>query len=259
MEKSFSIAPKYSRPPRPAQYLLRVDDLCPTVDADRWRSLAALIAEFAIDPLLAVVSDNRDPDLMRSEADPAFWDQMRAMAARGATIGLHGYRHLRHSRNGGILGLARHTEFAGVAEEMQRQWIASGIEILRAQGLNPAVWVAPRHGFDAATLRALPHCGIRAISDGFARLPHSHAGLLYIPQQLWAGVDKAVGVWTICVHPNTMSDAELAALRGFLRLHAARFTSFERVAAEYMETILSPGEKLRAAASWLRQRVKRLP
>ena len=258
IEKRLNIASKYSWPPRPAQYLLRVDDLCPTVDAEKWRSLAALIAEFDIDPLLAIVPDNRDPDLIQSKPDPAFWDQMRAMAARGATIGLHGYRHLCQSRNGGILVLAPYTEFAGVPEEMQRHWIAHGLDILRAQGLNPAVWVAPRHGFDAATLRALRSCGIGAISDGFARLPHTRDGLLFIPQQLWAGIRKNSGLWTICLHPNTMSDDDLAALRGFLRQHAARFTSFERVAAEFRGTTLSPVERLRAAATWLRQLAKKL-
>ena len=63
----------------PFHYLLRLDDLCPTVDRERWRKFRSLIAEFALRPILAVVPDNRDPGLDFSPPDPAFWDQMRAL------------------------------------------------------------------------------------------------------------------------------------------------------------------------------------
>ena len=49
--------------PAPAEYLLRCDDLCPTTPRERWRRLEALIQEFSLQPILAVVPDNRDPEL----------------------------------------------------------------------------------------------------------------------------------------------------------------------------------------------------
>jgi len=72
----------------PAQYLLRIDDLCPTVSAERWQKFQSLIEEFRLRPILAVVPDNRDPELQVSPPDPAFWDCMRALEAAGAAIGL---------------------------------------------------------------------------------------------------------------------------------------------------------------------------
>jgi len=249
---------RYGLPPRPAEYLLRVDDLCPTVDAERWQRLAALIAEFGIRPILAVVPENRDPELVVSPDDPGFWAQLRTMEVGGAAIGLHGYRHLCQSSSGGVLGLARRTEFAGVSEPIQREWIGLGLEILRSHGLSPAIWVAPRHGFDAATIRALRAWGIMAISDGLARLPYEQAGMLRIPQQLWAGVEKDAGVWTICVHPNTMDEREFARLREFVAARADRFTSVERVKAEFTGLSLSRSERVRAVVSGLRMRARRL-
>jgi len=57
----------------PAQYLLRIDDLCPTVSAERWQQFQSLIEEFRLRPILAVVPDNQDPELKVSPPDPAFW------------------------------------------------------------------------------------------------------------------------------------------------------------------------------------------
>ena len=161
----------------PAQYLLRIDDLCPTVSAERWQQLQSLIEEFRLQPILAVVPDNQDPELQVSPPDPAFWDRMRALEAAGAAIGLHGYRHLCVSRGRSLVDLHRISEFAGVPAATQRAWIGEGMRILRGHGLDPKIWVAPRHGFDANTLAALREEGILALSDGFARAPFLRSGI----------------------------------------------------------------------------------
>src|SRR5579863_10035621 len=100
--------------PTPAQYLLRVDDLCPTVHADRWHALEVLIEEFEIKPILGIVPDNRDPELCQSAPNPEFWPQMRALESAGASIGLHGFRHLCASRGCSLVPIHRISEFAGV-------------------------------------------------------------------------------------------------------------------------------------------------
>ena len=98
--------------PSPAQYLLRIDDLCPTVHAHRWSRLRLLIQEFGIRPILAVIPDNQDRDLDASPPSPEFWNQIRAMEAAGATIALHGFRHLCHSSAKSLMPL----KFTGAIE-----------------------------------------------------------------------------------------------------------------------------------------------
>jgi hypothetical protein len=237
--------------PRPAQYILRCDDLCPTASQPRWQRFLCLIDEFRIQPILAVVPDNQDPVLQLSPPDPEFWKRIRALEKAGASIGLHGFRHLSKSRGGSLLALHRTTEFAGVPEDTQRQWIHAGLQILRGHGLNPRIWVAPRHGFDAQTLRALREEGIDVLSDGFARVPFCRGGLTWIPQQLWEPVEKTHGLWTICVHPDTAEDSLVDRLRAFLREHAAQFTSVERVLTELCPTRLGMAERVHEAlALW---------
>jgi predicted deacetylase len=230
--------------PKPAQYLLRLDDLCPTHSAARWGQFRKLIEEFGIRPILGVIPDNRDPQLNGSPYDPRFWNQMREMESAGATIAVHGYQHRCHSLGESLLGLDRRSEFAGVDPDTQRAWIRAGFEILRGKGLDPRLWIAPRHGFDRNTLGALHAEGVEYISDGFARVPHRRHGVIWLPQQLWSPVKKSKGLWTICLHPHTAKDMDVERLRGFLMTHSLQFTSFDRVAMEFDGRTLGFDERM---------------
>jgi predicted deacetylase len=225
--------------PTPAQYLLRFDDLCPTLLPEPWRRLVGMMEQYEIRPILAVVPENHDPLLAAANPDPGFWAQMRSMQAAGASVALHGYRHICNSFGNSLLPLHKRSEFAGVPAETQRLWIRAGVEILRGHGLDPKIWVAPRHGFDRTTLEVLRGEGILILSDGLARRPLLRGGLAWIPQQLWAPVEKTKGVWTICLHSNSASGAQLEDLEGFLRQHANQFTSVDRLLAEFPAA--SPG------------------
>ena len=182
---------------------------------------------------------------------------MRAMEAAGATIALHGFRHICASNGRSLLPYGLPSEFAGVCEATQRDWTRSGLAVLRSQGLAPRLWVAPRHGFDRRTLRALRSQGFRSLSDGLARVPFTRGGLVWIPQQLWAPIEKAAGLWTICVHPNTAQAEDLQEMRAFLRLHAAQFTSVDRVLEELRPSRLGPVETIYASLADWRMRLAR--
>jgi len=49
---------------------------------------------------------------------------MRTLEAAGATITLHGYRHLCRSKGKSLVPLHSHSEFAGVPQELQRNGFA---------------------------------------------------------------------------------------------------------------------------------------
>lgn len=227
-----------------AQYLIRLDDLCPTMSKDRCSRLLSILDRYKIRPILAVVPDNQDRDLMVEKPDSEFWDRMRSFEAAGATIAMHGYQHVCQSCAPSLLGLHEDTEFAGVDEMKQREWIRTGLEILRGYGLSPRLFVAPRHGFDRATLRALWREGLGFLSDGFANRPFLRWDVVWIPQQLWEPIARKEGLWTICIHPNTALSPFEDKLDRFLREFAGQFTSFDRVLNEYEPEELDWVERL---------------
>ena len=229
----------------PAQYLLRFDDLCPTMSRHSWSRFADLIARHKLRPILAVVPDNRDPDLMIDDPDPDFWEGMRSLESAGATIAMHGFRHLCRSTGKSILSLHRNSEFAGIDETTQRQWIREGLAILRGRGLSPRLFVAPRHGFDHVTLSALVDQGLGILSDGLAVRPFTRDEVIWIPQQLWEPVQKHFGLWTICIHSNT-APAEFAERLGmFLENSSERVTSLAQILKDFEPTELEWTERFR--------------
>jgi peptidoglycan/xylan/chitin deacetylase (PgdA/CDA1 family) len=238
-----------------ATYLLRFDDLCPTMSKQRFDAFMVLAERYGIRPVLAVVPDNQDAELKIDDPDPTFWSRMRDLQAAGATIALHGYRHSCSSSGRSLLRLHSRSEFAGVPEETQRKWIQDGLATLRTNGLSPRLFVAPRHGFDSATLRALRHEALGFLSDGFASRPFTRGGVLWIPQQLWEPVKKPRGLWTICLHTNTAQPGLLEKLDCFLREYADQFTNFDQLISEEQPTELRWNERLHEALAL--QRVRR--
>ena len=243
--------------PKPAQYLLRFDDVCPTMEKHRWQRLRALVSEFGLRPILAVIPDNQDPEMECSSPDPEFWAQMREMEAAGATIAAHGYQHLCENFGENLIGLLNRSEFAGLPLKLQRQRVAAGIEVLRAHGLTPRLWIAPRHSFDWNTLRAVRLEGLGFISDGLARVPFTRGGVTWIPQQLWSPVHKPKGLWTICIHSNTAQKSKFVELQSFVRRHSAQFTSFDRVLEEFEPMELGLGERMYEMYATWRIRIHR--
>jgi len=189
-------------------YLLRFDDICPTMDWRVWNKIEPVMVALGIRPILAVVPDNRDPILMIDQAVDDFWERVRQWQARKWTIALHGYQHRYVNNNGGILKLAEKSEFAGLSKAEQEAKLRAGLAKFAEEGVRADAWVAPSHSFDETTVQLLPQVGIRVISDGFSRLPfESKEGVMWVPQQLWWFRPRKHGVWTICFHSNEFNDA----------------------------------------------------
>ena len=226
-----------------AEYLLRFDDFCPTMNHEKWKQLADLLDHYGIKPIVAVVPDNEDYSLEFAPEDPSFWDRMNRLQANGYVIALHGYQHVCNVRGHSMVRLHALTEFAGASEPEQRYKIDE-MRVLQSHGLTPQIWVAPRHGFDRTTVKLLGQLGITTISDGFARYPFQLEGALWIPQQLWDVKEIAQGVWTVCCHPNTLAERSLDHLRTFLHAHHSQFTTVEEVRQRWSTRQHSLGDRI---------------
>src|SRR5262245_40457250 len=102
------------QPKKITSYLLRFDDLCPTMNWSIWSEIEAILIEYGIRQILAVVPDNQDPVLQVDSPANDFWKHVRHWQNRGWTIGLHGYQHRYVSSHPGIVTLRKKSEFAGL-------------------------------------------------------------------------------------------------------------------------------------------------
>lgn len=194
-----------------------MDDACPTMDRKKWQMMEDLLDEFGIKPIVAVVPDNQDPELIIDPVDPAFWSKVRSWQKKRWTIAMHGCTHLMRATDAEIIiPFHRRSEFAGATFEVQSAAIKRSWTIFAEQGVEPTVWVAPAHSFDRLTLEALKQeTPIRIISDGIAADSYFEHDFHWVPQQLWTLRERTSGLWTACLHPNSMDENE------FFYLHSA--------------------------------------
>jgi predicted deacetylase len=191
-------------------YIIRFDDICPTMNWAVWNQIESLLDKHSIRPILAVVPDNVDQNLIVDYPCLDFWEQVRRWQSKGYAIALHGYQHKYINDSSGLMRLTSQSEFAGLSREEQEVKLRSGLEIFKNHGVHADAWVAPSHSFDQNTLDVLKDIGIKVISDGLWRRPViDKNSMIWIPQQLWNFCDKTSGLWTVCFHHNGWDKSKL--------------------------------------------------
>jgi len=245
-----------------AKYLIRFDDICPTMNWETWAAIENVLLEFKIQPMLAVVPDNQDPHLQVAPARPDFWQQVRRWQNLGWTIGLHGYQHRYVTTDAGMVGLNHYSEFAGLPVATQEAKLQKGLAIFERERVRAEVWIAPAHAFDAATIQALKKLRINFISDGFFVFPRVEPdGMLWVPQQLWGFRSLPFGVWTVCYHHNEWTPGDMAKFRQDLQQYKDAITNFNDViktARNYRHNYFAPAlNAFFLAAMTVKRRLRR--
>jgi predicted deacetylase len=216
------------------RFLLRFDDICPTMRWTIWNDVENILKKTGVRPILAVVPDNQDEELIFDPPDALFWERVRAWQALGWTIGLHGYQHRYVTNELGMFGRTGRSEFAGLPADVQEAKLSNAVQIFREHNVSPEVWVAPAHSFDAHTVTALAKLGIRTISDGYALYPYRDSnGITWIPQQMGRFRKLSIGLWTVCHHTNDWTSREVEQFDRDLTTFASHFTSMPDVLQNY--------------------------
>lgn len=210
------------------QYLLRLDDACETMDAEKWGRIEKILHSRNIKPLIAVIPNNQDPELKNSFGNKEFWSHLKELERIGWEICMHGNTHIYHTRSGGLNPVHNRSEFAGLSLETQREEIRKGFLEFSKNNILPRIFSAPSHTFDNNTLLALKkETPIRIISDTISFNPYLKNDFCFIPNQfsrvrnIWLP-----GLFTFSYHPGTMKDSDFQYLEKFLDLHGRRFLCF---------------------------------
>tara|TARA_B100000963_G_scaffold137846_1_gene119937 strand:+ start:15478 stop:16260 length:783 start_codon:yes stop_codon:yes gene_type:complete len=195
-----------------AKYIFRLDDATANIDLKKWKIIEDIFDSFSIKPIVAVVPNNKDPQLKYSKSNPYFWKLVNRWEKKGWTIAMHGYEHIYHyvDRKKLIIPYYNKSEFGGISLNEQKKKISKSSKIFKKYQISPSVWIAPGHSFDRNTLTALKQeTDIRIVSDGIALSTYYENDLHFIPQQLWEIKIKDSGIWTICMHPDTMTMSDI--------------------------------------------------
>jgi len=214
-----------------SQFILRFDDICPGMNWGKFERIKKIAEAFDIPCLLGVIPACSDPALISIDkqiSEKVFFDKIRRYQLSGDTIAQHGWRHIYHNDNVGILGLGCKSEFAGRTFQQQRHDLECGKQKLLTEKCWNPVFMAPGHSFDEATLAALVDLEFIAITDGIALSPFICRDLVWVPQIFASGWELPLGTYTLCVHSETASEKFIQRLFKFIERNYKSFISFEQ-------------------------------
>ena len=161
--------------------LIRFDDICPTMDYIQWGRAMDVLEKYNIKPLIGVIPDCQDPDLMIAPPHSDFWEYRKELQNRGFAIAMHGYIHVYDTKVRGEVNHSYHSEFAGHPYEVQYEKIKKGKEILRNHGVESDIFFATAHSYDDNTIRALSANGFKYMSDGLGMKAVNRHGVKCLP------------------------------------------------------------------------------
>ena len=211
---------------------VRLDDITSDMDWERFLRFKALLDEYQIKPLIGVVPDNQDDNLItkpKSDKAPAdFWTDVKELQEEGWIVAMHGYRHIYATSKGGMFPLNNFSEFAGVSYEKQKQMLSEGKAILKANGIETDFFMAPAHSYDKNTLKALKETGFQKITDGFGDEPYLWKGLVFYPISFRLGstMKKKEGYSTMVIHTDTISEEEMQKYENYFKRKEVRWISY---------------------------------
>lgn len=219
-----------------SKYLLRFDDLHERMNFKNFLKIKRSVDDMGIKSILGVIPDCKDQKLISGQIDRhTFFHLIRSYKMNGDSIAQHGYQHLYHTDDSGLLGINKASEFAGLSYTAQLSSIKKGMEILQKQGVWEPIFMAPSHSFDLNTLQSLKELGFKYLTDGYGVRPHVIYGLTLIPQLTSKPIPFIRGVQTMCLHTDTMSESDLAKTIRFIEKNKKHFVDFQNVALNVAE------------------------
>tara|TARA_A100001015_G_scaffold102514_1_gene113861 strand:- start:1227 stop:2003 length:777 start_codon:yes stop_codon:yes gene_type:complete len=242
-----------------AKYIIRLDDASHFSNFKKWDAIERILEKYDIKPIVAVIPKNMDNSIFYSKYRSDFWTIIKRWDTKGWNIAIHGYKHIFHyvERNKLIFPFYNRSEFAGLTLNEQRQKINKSNEIFLKNKINPKIWISPGHCMDNITLEAIKlETEIKIISDGISFYPYSFRGLHFIPQQLWKLKKKFFGIWTICLHPDTMSESEIKEFDKSLSLFVKKNDFLDLNKIDFTERTKSFFDKLFNLFFWIKYEIK---
>lgn len=223
-----------------SKHIFRLDDIAENMNWENYFFLKRIFKKYNVKPIIGVIPNNKDDELKKySKSDFNFWDEIREVQNMGWSIALHGYNHKYETKSSGILNINNRSEFAGLPFERQNEKIKLGKKILQENGIKIDAFMAPAHSFDNLTIECLLANGINTVTDGYGLYPYYYRGILFVPQLLSRPRKMPFGVFTWCMHPNTMSKDSIRDIEKFIKNNKGDIITFQEAKEMTQNNILN--------------------
>ena len=209
--------------------LIRLDDVAENMNWPLMKKCEKLFDKHNIKPLLGVVSNNQDPELLAYQKNDNFWSQVRSWKAKNWEIAMHGYTHIydKDTDKKDYFNYGGKSEFFGHTYEEQYSRIQKSLEIFQKENIEVRSFFAPNHTYDKNTFSALKKNDIRNIVDGYGLMPFSKYNLNFIPQLFYKEIFLPFGIQSTQIHLNYWNESDFEKFQNFIEKNRSKIISFD--------------------------------
>ena len=211
--------------------LIRIDDIAANMNWNYMDKCEKIFDDLKIKPLLGVIPNNKDPELLRYQLNEKFWDRVRDWRNKGWEISMHGLSHLYEVKTNkkDYFNYGGDSEFYGLDFDIQKKKIELGIEKFKNEKIKVRSFFAPNHTYDLNTLKALRESGIKIIVDGYGLFPYSEHDLFFVPQLFYKEIFLPFGIQSTQIHLNYWSDEYFDSFKKFIFKNKENILDLEQI------------------------------
>lgn len=211
--------------------LIRLDDIAENMNWELMHKSEVLFDKYNIKPVLGVIPDNKDEELLSQPKKDNFWDLVRRWQEKGWNISMHGHTHVYDSdtKKNDYFKYGGRSEFCGHPLEVQIDRIEKGLKKFSEEKIKIKSFFAPNHTYDSNTFIALKKSGIYQVIDGYGLMPYKENEISFIPQLFYKLYSFPFGIQVTQIHLNYWKQKDFESFENFIKKNRNNFITYEEV------------------------------
>ncbi len=221
--------------------LIRIDDIAENMNWDLMDKCENLFNEYSIKPLLGVIPNNQDKDLLKYQRNEKFWEKIRSWQNIGWEIAMHGYTHIYDSKTHkkDYFNYGGDSEFYGHSLEEQVNRLKNGLKKFNDENIKIRSFFAPNHTYDKNTFLALKKVGIEKIIDGYGLFPYIENKINFTPQLFYENIMLPFGLQSTQIHLNYWNDKDFQIFEKFIKKNLDKIKTYDQILEGTSNSLLS--------------------
>ena len=209
--------------------LIRFDDIAENMNWHLMSKCENLFDELNIKPVMGVIPNNKDKDLLIYPRKENFWDIVKNWQSKGWEIAMHGCNHVydKDTNKKDFFEYGGRSEFFGHSLEEQTDKIKKGLKIFKENSIKIRTFFSPNHTYDENTFKALKSSGINEVIDGYGLKPYVEDDIKFIPQLFYKPFFLPFGLQTTQVHLNYWTEKEFVKFSNLIRKNNKKIISYD--------------------------------
>jgi len=210
--------------------LIRLDDIAQNMNWDFMDKLEIIFKKYSIRPVLGVIPNNEDCELLSYPKRELFWERVRTWKSMGWEIAMHGSTHVydKNTNDDDYFGHGGKSEFFGHTLESQVSKIKNALQKFSEEKITIRTFFAPNHTYDKNTFRALKSLGIKQVIDGYGLMPYMENEIKFIPQLFYKVFILPFGIQSTQIHLNNWKQKDFDNFENFIIKNSNKIITYDQ-------------------------------